>query len=456
MWLSCLLILVAILCWQMWSAGPRRALGVIVVLSLLVPTWVVLQVVGLPIHMRAAAGVIGLAAYCICPSATINWRLGTIDLIGLALLAVHILSDWINDGLNWTVPLRAYGEWAVPFLAGRLALQSIDDVRKLLPFVLAVTVVFAAAAGIESFSGVNLFESVVGNRPVEQFSRNASRMGIKRAFGPAMHPIYFGSLQALLFAWTLYASSRSRRGAGPKWWRWTPWLTACGVFLTVSRAPLLALAVTLYATAVITLPAYRKALLGLGAVGIVSAALGWNSLLDALHLWGGELRHFKRNHPTVTIENEKRPISSTLTRVYFFEIYSLAMRRAGLLGFGTERTTGFPPRVPVGPQHAETLKRIWTLDNAYILLILRFGYLGCLAFVALGLAAVLILIRRSTRRGAAGSVFLAAVAGSILAQMLVLLTVWLPHDFGFWLLWSIGAASGLSAEHQLSASERTI
>jgi hypothetical protein len=75
MWLACFSILVAILVWQAWSAGPRRALGVVVVLSLLVPTWVILEVAGQPLHMRAAAGIAGLAIYCLHPKATFNLRL---------------------------------------------------------------------------------------------------------------------------------------------------------------------------------------------------------------------------------------------------------------------------------------------------------------------------------------------------------------------------------------------
>lgn len=441
MWLSSFLILVSVLFWQVWLAGPRRALGVVVVLSLLVPTWMVLQVAGLPIHMRVATGIVGLSVYCLSPGATINWRLGIIDLIGLSLLSVHILSDWINDGLSWTVPLRAYGEWAIPFLAGRLALQSIDDVRELLPFVLVVTIILAILSAIESTTGFNLAELIFGQRPVEQFPRDASRMGLKRAFGPTMHPIYFGALQAMLFSWTLYAASRTYRGAGPKWWSYTPWIAAIGVFFTVSRAPALAIVVILYVTAILSKPVYRKILFGLAFMGIIGGVIGWQSVLYALHRWGGELKN--KYAPTIIINNEQHVYSGTLTRVYLFEVYRVAMRRAGLLGFGTERTTGFPVNVPVGQQHVQTLKRLPWIDNVYILLTLRFGYLGVFAFTFMGVTAIFacgMLINRDIARG---SIFYSATAGSLCAMMLLLLTVWMPHDFGFWYLWTIGAASGL-------------
>lgn len=445
MWLACLLILAAILSWQLASAGPRQALGVIIVLSLLVPSWVELNVAGLPVHIRVAAGILGLAVCCVHPGASIQWSLSRIDLLGLALLGVHILSDWNCDGVNLTVPFRAYGEWAVPYLAGRLALQNIDDVRKLLPYFLFVIVSLTCISAIESLTGINAAEVVFGSRPTEQYSGAATRFGLNRAFGPSWQPIYFGALQAMLLPWSLYAASRTQRGVGASWWRWAPWLTVLGVLFTISRSPLFALGVILYVTAVITKPVYRKILWVLVFTTIVAGVIGWQSVFDAFHRWGGELQHTKRPAPTVVIDEQKNVYTGTLTRVYLFDVYSVAMRRAGWLGFGTERTTSFPVKVPIGHQYTETVKRLPTIDNAYILLILRFGYLGATIFTLLGIAAIEAFVSMVDRPFARGIVFCAAAAGALVAILLLLMTVWMPNDFGFWYLWTIGAASGLSA-----------
>jgi hypothetical protein len=369
--------------------------------------------------------------------------LGIIDLLGLALLGVHVASDWLNDGIEWTVPLRAYGEWAVPYLAGRLAIQRIDDARGLLPVVLVVSLILGILSAVETLTGVNLHELAFGDRPVDQFPRDASRLGWKRAFGPTMHPIYFGTLQVLLFGWTLYAASRARRRRGPRWWRATPWIAAAGVFFTISRAPLLAIGVILYGTAFLTAPRFRSILTAVLVVAAIGAIAARQPLLDAIHLWGGDRPIVKKTARTITIGDEERPVSSVMTRVYFFEVYGLAMRRAGWLGFGTERTTGFPPRVPIGPQHAETLEQVWTVDNAYILLVLRFGYAGCTVFSAFLAAALCKLAWRGGQPLVPGQSYLASAAAALFAGLLLLSTVWMPHDFGFWLLWSIGAASGL-------------
>ena len=448
MWLACFLTLIMILLWQVWSAGPRQALGVVFVLSFLFPSWLILHVAGLPIHLQAAAGLAGLAAFCIHPSATISWRLTPVDMLGLAFFGLHILSDWNADGVSLTVPLRAYGEWAVPLLAGRFALQNIDDVRKLLPYVVIVGVILASIAAMESVTGTNPAELIFGNRPMEQIPRDMSRLGLQRAFGTTTHPIYFGALQTLIFPWTLYAASRTQRGAGPDWWRWAPWFSVAGVFFTISRGPILALGVILYVTAVITKPAYRKILWLLVFVAIVAGVIGWRSILDAFNRWGGELRPKKQPAPTIVIDEQKYIYSGTLTRLYLFDVYSLAIRRAGWLGFGTARTTGFPVRVPVGHQHTETVKRLPWIDNAYILLILRFGYLGCAVFTMLGIASVVAYVGMINRPFARGIIFCAAAGGGLVASGLLLTTVWMPHDFGFWLLWMIGTSSGLSAHEQ--------
>lgn len=450
MWLTCFSILVAILIWQAWTAGPHRALGVVVVLSLLVPGWLSLEVAGQPLHMRAAAGIAGLAVYCLHPKSTFNLHLNSVDLCGLALLAVHVTSDWMNDGFNWTVPLRAYGEWAVPYLCGRLALQNIDDVRALLPFVVAVSMVLAAVSTIESVTRVNVVEVAFGNRPIDRTRREAERLGLKRAFGPTLHAIFFGTLQVLLFPWTLYAAARTQHRAGPRWWKWTPWFAGAGVFFTVSRAPQLAVGIVLYITAMMIKPQYRKWLIGIGAAGVVSSLMAWQSVLYVIHLIGGEQKTLEKHHPTVVIEGETQPTSSALARVHFFDIYGLAMRRAGWLGFGTDRTTGFPPRVPIGQQHVETLKRIWTLDNTYILVVLRFGYLGLACFVLMGMTAIVEYVLLGWRPQVPGAVFFASMAGTLMATMLILLTVYMPHDFGFWYLWSVGTASGLCGSKGLS------
>jgi hypothetical protein len=204
---------------------------------------------------------------------------------------------------------------------------------------------------------------------------------------------------------------------------------------------LLAVGVILIVTAALTRPASRRVLSVAACVAIVVGLAGWETGLALLHRWGDELQDGRRTVPTIVLNEQEHVYTAALTRVYLFDVYGAALRRAGWLGFGTDRTTGFPPRVPFGAQHAKTLKQMFAVDDAYVLVTLRFGYLGVLVFALLGIAAAVRYARLALQPRIQGAVFFAGMAGGVLGTMLLLVTVWMPHDFGFWYLWTVGAAA---------------
>ncbi len=121
------------------------------------------------------------------------------------------------------------------------------------------------------------------------------------------------------------------------------------------------------------------------------------------------------------------------------DVYKIALRRAGLLGFGTEAVSGFPVRLPVGPQEVETLHTLRMIDNTYVLLTLRFGYLGVLCW---SLAAVLAIyqlyyLNKQLLNENVGRLASCLAAG-LLAILPVMFTVWMPQDYGFTLLCGVG------------------
>ncbi len=440
MWFACFVILVAILIWQAWKEGPNQAIGRVMVLSLLVPTWIVIKVWGFPLDIRIASGIAALGTYCLHPKAVFRTRLVLVDWVAIALVAVHLASDWSLDGFSWRVPVRAYGEWVVPYLAGRLAIQSWDDVRKLTPIVLGVCLVLATCAAIEAIARVNLFELGFGVRPVDGPARELSRWGLKRAFGPLKNPIYLGALLVLLFPWAIYGAVLAVRRRGPRWWLVQPAVVALGILFSVSRAPLLAMLPLLLVTVAAVEKRWRKPLIGVAILGAVLLFLNRHALLQS------DISVSENRREKITVGEQQVEYTSTLHRLYLFDVYWMAMKRAGWLGFGTEMTTGFPPRVPVGPQQLETLKRLWCVDNAYILMVLRFGYLGLLTFLFLELAALGTFASLTRGQGLRRGVFAGSMAGAVLATMLVLFTVWLPHDFGFWFMWTVGTSAGLRSK----------
>ncbi|MFK7738447.1 MAG: hypothetical protein AB8B50_20650, partial [Pirellulaceae bacterium] len=88
------------------------------------------------------------------------------------------------------------------------------------------------------------------------------------------------------------------------------------------------------------------------------------------------------------------------------------------------------------------------IDNTYILLTLRFGYLGA-GFFALAILLSLwqfFFIANRYRGRSIGS--LAGCLGATLfAASVVLATVWMPPDIGFPFVWTLGASSGLMGSH---------
>jgi hypothetical protein len=119
------------------------------------------------------------------------------------------------------------------------------------------------------------------------------------------------------------------------------------------------------------------------------------------------------------------------------------MHRAGWFGFGTDRTTSFPIRVPLGEVKLQSFYAMKYVDNVYVLLDLRFGIVGVTCFVLFFGTCAYYFLRLGTAPSIATGWFCAAMGGAIVATLAALFTVWMPHDIGFVLLWSSGIGTGL-------------
>jgi len=441
MWFAAFGFLAILVIWFAWKDQLRYALGASVVLSLLVPSWVAIPVGRFSLDVTVAISLFGLFVYFIQKKGDV-WprKINAIDAAFVFFFFANLISDWLYGGFTSGALPRSCGEWLAPYLAGRLAIQSWDDLRRLTPVVLAICVVLCLLAAIESFGKINLFESIFGIRTGDEMPREVIRWGLKRAFVTVKNPLYFGVLLLLLSPWTFYAATRAAQRDGPNWWFFAPALVAMGILFSVSRGPLLGLIVSAYVTAVIIIPRWRLALIGSGIVSLGLLASNHQTAVTFLD-WLSD--RSPRRHTEVIVDDQKEVLTPTTNRFLLVKVYGPAMRRAGLFGFGTERTSTFPPQVPMGPQDPNTMRRIWTVDNTYVLLILRFGYLGVGSFVLLGLTAIRTYATLGHRLRLPHSIFAGAMAGSIVSTLLILCTVWMPHDFGFFLVWTYGIASGL-------------
>ena len=442
MWVGCLVFLMVILCWKAWQGPPSTAVGYVAVLALLFPTWLQSEIFGFEIDLRVASGIIALCVYCLHKRSVFNTKLVAVDFAVLMLVIVHVLSDFTNDGPSIVPLLIAYGEWIVPYLMGRLALQRWDDVERLVPIAVLVCVMLSLESVYESLSHQNVFEIIFGACPDEK--KYLFRSGIMRAFGPTMNPIYFGSLILGLMPWTIFAAWLGLNRNGSVWYMATPIITFIGIVCTMSRAPILSTIPLVITILAYTMPKWRITLLTTVIIFIAVFSSNPKIVLDWMHRWTGDYHTQSESRAKIHINGEEVDYSSTLHRVYLFKVYGTAMRRAGLLGFGTVRTDEFPPNVPMGADHdVETQKRLWCVDNQYILYILRFGYLGLLCFLATALTAMLAYRSIEHSNSRRQRFFAAAMTSGIVSTLLILLTVWMPQDFGYWLIWTIGGSAGM-------------
>ena len=428
--------------------GPAAALGPAMVLSFVFPVWLRFDIAGMPFGVRTSVACIAMLGYAVHPKGKILSPLTLLDVCVAMMVTVHVLADSMASGFDAVLPFRAYGEWALPYVAGRFAIHGRGDTRALAKWVPAVLLVLGFFGCIEAVTKINPFEVIFGERPLEGFPRTAQRLGLKRAYGTVLHPVFYGMLIVGLMPWlTVFCTSDSSVRT-----RWTAAaaaiVAAAGVTATVSRSSWLAM---IAATAVLLAVWYRwlrwpVALTTISAVACV--ILIPNQTADALSAWtgGGDRRSI------VEINGEAVEYSSSRNRLLILPAYGEALRYARMTGYGTEATSTFPPRIPYLQSEKLSVDRLKNVDNAYVLIALRFGWLGMVALSLLLL----------TGAGTAFHLYrdrpdqhLTAALGSMLVVLIpTLLMTWMSYDFGFMILWTLGILAGLSSAQIRSRMER--
>jgi hypothetical protein len=460
-WFVCMVAMLATYVWAYRKQGPQFAAGIAVIASLTAPIWVQFPlfevpsntIVGGGVDLRVAMGTSALVGYLFSKRSTYILAMTPCDLAMIGLVVVHLLSDLMNDGWSWKILMHMYGEWWVPYVAGRIAFQFRNDIQRMIAWLSAVAIFLAVLSIIESTVRVNLWEVFFGIRPPEQSARELYRWGLRRSYGPCLNQIYFGVLQVLLLPWPTVAALRAIQRKMHVAWLLAPAVCILGIVGTGSRGPIFGVGIMFFVMIFLIVRKLRIPLIITGLLGMVLMFTYLGQVVATLERWSGEHATAARSKVVIN-EDEEVQYSGLRNRFILFDLYRIAMSRSGLLGFGTDAVTGFPVNVPLGAQEVSTLRKIRFIDNTYILLTLRFGYLGLAFFTLAGIAAV---VQMFTVQGAysiahkqlgqLAQLVAAALAGSLTATLVILLTVWMPPDFGFVLIWGMGASSGLLLAH---------
>lgn len=439
-WLACVGVIAVAGALLHYRAGSFEALGVMVALSFLAPVWLQFEILGLPFNIQTTAACMALAAFVVRDGRTIISPLVLLDVAVALMVIVHVLSDMGRGTPVALVGLRAYGEWGIPYVAGRYAMRSGTPSERLAWCVAAVVALLGAGGAVEACFQDNPWEAIFGSRPDDPYVRNPVRLGFDRAFGPTRHPIFFGLLGVQLMAWPLalvgWSSDLRRKSAAVL----AVILGVCGVLSTISRGPILGLALMCAGASIIWIPRSRWfwGALTLGACCWIALVPG--SLIRAVEKSAVEdPKPFNAEVHGEWISD----YSSASSRLLALKAYWPAFCKAGLWGYGTAAVTEFPPRVPHVPKAAKSHYVLRLVDNAYLLMGLRFGWLGMASFTLIAICAVGTGCWMAWDRSVGGLAgWLATAIGS---TAVILVSVWFSYDMGFAYLWSCGLLGGLAS-----------
>ncbi|QDT08794.1 O-Antigen ligase [Planctomycetes bacterium K23_9] len=413
------------------------------VCAMLAPAWLSRGVGALSIDLRFMT--LGLlAVICIGSGRWIkgwNW----VDLFVGVLTVVAMISLQRSQLFGPSECLVILSTWVVPYVMGRLVITKLSDLDQLLPYACAVCLVLSTWSVVESTTKVNPL-NVIAGRGGSRIAGENYRMNLRRAEGPLGHPIYFGMTIAMLFPWSIEGARQAWNNQLPRLFIVTPILCAAGVFCTLSRGPILVLAVSIGSALFFWKPAWRLPLgiLAFAALALMVAA--WPIVVDQLESLSGE----EQGH-TVTINGDEYEYSGTKHRTLLYIVYASAMQDAGWLGHGKwgAKTDHL---LYVEPELRRTFRSI---DNHYVLLILNWGIAGLIAFLALGLFAIGSSSQLAFVGAPAYRVLIGSMSGTIAAVMLLLLTVWFSNGFGFsWLCYIGMLSSSVSAANKTKHSPR--
>ena len=335
-----------------------QALGLAVALSILVPVWIKIPIVGQQIGCRTVVAIIGLIGLTVYRRGRLLTPLTILDVFITIIWAVHVVADVYADERHVMIPFRAYEEWVLPYVAGRVAIQDRNDLKALVPWAVAVIVLLSVCSLVESLTGINVFEAIVGERPLEMgLGRHSSRFWVMRAFGNATHPIFFANQLLLLTPWCF---GLLQKGTERKLqvFGWVSLLAAfLGVCSSASRGPVMAFLVMLGVMAIIRFKILRwPVMIGFVAAVAVMCVFPTASLDFLAKKLGGETLGDRK--VLVEIGGEAVVHTGTNSRLLIIDAYGDALRHAGLTGYGTRLTTGFPPNIPYLQASRHSVERL--------------------------------------------------------------------------------------------------
>jgi O-Antigen ligase len=411
------------------------ALGSSMIVSFCFPCYWKISIATIPISVQSGACVACFVLY-LALGGSLRFRLSLCDVaIGAMAIAEAVSDGWTHKGGASSVA-TAYGEWVLPYAAGRYAFGSISRYSKARFQIAAALGCMFLVQFVDLTMGRNLaFELTTWFESSWMEPARAKRFGLVRSAGLTEHPIFYSGVLMALLPIAVTASAKDRWTQTTR--RYVGFCVALGVLVaSLSRGAVLAVIGSLvFRLAVASLKRFVIVSISVFALTFVGWAF-WPKI-SAVWMATGD---FSDRERIVIIDGEASRHSSSLARLRVFDVYGKAAARAGLFGYGTSAFATSPPNLPHLPVESMATETVWTVENSYLLILLRFGYVGLTCFVLLVLSAVLVPwstrdldLRRHLLLFATGSFSIALLLG----------TVYASYQIIFPMLFLMGLGNGL-------------
>jgi hypothetical protein len=437
------LVLVFFIVGMIASRGPRVGLWAGLSLALLMPTWVKIPVNVLSLDFVTIACLTAVAGFLTMPFSKAFGRWTLCDKLMALLIALQLATLVYQGQLKPSTLCYTLAEWLLPYIIGRLAIASRDDLDGLTKWLALPMVLITVYAAIECFLHISPINAAVGRHWLDY-----RRYGLSRASGPTSHPIYLGMLMTLLLPWAIWALQLARRGSAPRWFAALPVICALGTLFAMSRGPSVALFGTLSCVAFFHYHRHRVAIASGAFVLALLATVGSDMVVDGFRAL--ERQEENQQQKMIRIDGQEVEYDGTLHRFLLFNVYDDAMWEGGLLGHGPMGSESYLSLV-----EGDVSQVMESIDNHYIIHTLNFGFLGIGAFVAIALCGSWYAAQESFDSSRPTHVFTAAQAGSLAMVSLLMFTVWFAPDFRCVWLFSLGTAAAWRA-HGIGDSQQSL
>lgn len=437
--------------WFGYRHGKQNVLGAGMAFSLLAGSWFNVTVFETNINVSMATAIALLTVYCLHSWRQIFRRLNLLDMLIGGIAFWHVVVDVYYGAQTVAMMAKAYGQWMLPYAAGRYAFLHKGSLKTLSPVMSWACIALSFAAVLEAFTFYNLWEIAFCEVDDLVTRVTAKRFDlIYRAMGPVRNPIFLAIvfLTMIPFAANLTTSqSSSSREKALGWIALA--MIAVGILATVSRGPILCLPIAAIAAAAYWNRYVRWLTLACCVVFVGVCTFQFEQIEKLLD--GGEGKKAPGRILQIDGEDELVMYNNARHRLLIPRVYGPIVIKGGAMGYGSEASYGFPPKnIPGLPKDPQTRSTLRNVDNAYLNIGLAFGLVGTAIFASLFAVTIVLGLRlaptASTYLYPSDARVAVACSSVIFAIMLEVFTVHWSYDYGFWVLFLMGTIAGLTSQ----------